>query len=84
MRNQISKRIKKALKSAGIKSPAIVSTTVNSGGHGGYNPTIDRSPDDACILRMLKAGLVDHADHADLPGIDQVLVCNFDDDWGDK
>ena len=68
------KNIKKALKNAGIVSPAILSTTVNASGHGGYNPTVDYSPDRACVLRILLKGGVDLCDPYDLPGTDQILI----------
>ena len=71
-----NKRMKKALKHLGIISPAIVSTTVNSSGNGGYDPTIDRCPDVSCVMRLLIKGGKDLCDPYDLPGIDQVLVCD--------
>jgi len=79
MRMKNKRRMKKALKNAGISLPAIVSTTVNSSGNGGYNATIDRFPDASCVMRLLINGGADLCAPWDLPGVDQVLVCNTDD-----
>lgn len=78
MKNRNRRRTKKALKSAGISLPAIVSTTVNSSGNGGYNTSVDRCPDASCVMRLLIKGGKDLCDPYDLPGIDQVLVCDSD------